>query len=45
MTDHRLLYVGGEWVAPQGASTISVVSPSTEELIGSVPEATEADVD
>jgi aldehyde dehydrogenase (NAD+) len=45
LTDHRQLYIGGEWVAPAGTSTITVVSPSTEEVIGSVPEATEADVD
>jgi aldehyde dehydrogenase (NAD+) len=45
LTDHRQLYIGGDWVAPAGTSTITVVSPSTEEVIGSVPEATEADVD
>jgi acyl-CoA reductase-like NAD-dependent aldehyde dehydrogenase len=45
MTDHHQLYIGGEWVAPQGTSTITLVSPSTEEVVGSVPEATEGDVD
>jgi aldehyde dehydrogenase (NAD+) len=39
------LFIGGQWVAPQGSSTIKVVSASTEEPIGSVPEAVEADVD
>jgi betaine-aldehyde dehydrogenase len=41
MTEHRRLYIGGDWVAPQGTSTITLVSPSTEEVVGSVPEATE----
>jgi aldehyde dehydrogenase (NAD+) len=45
MTDHDTLYIGGDWVAPAGSDTITVVSPSTEEVIGSVPEASEADVD
>jgi acyl-CoA reductase-like NAD-dependent aldehyde dehydrogenase len=44
-TDHDTRYIGGDWVAPAGSDTITVVSPSTEEIIGSVPEASEADVD
>jgi betaine-aldehyde dehydrogenase len=39
------LYIGGEWVAPAGTNTIEVISPSTEEVIARVPEASEADVD
>jgi aldehyde dehydrogenase (NAD+) len=39
------LYVGGEWVAPSTTNTIDVVSPFTEEVIATVPEAGEADVD
>ncbi|HEX7823970.1 MAG TPA: aldehyde dehydrogenase family protein, partial [Mycobacterium sp.] len=39
------LYIGGEWVTPSTSRTIDVVSASTEEPIGSVPEAAEADVD
>ncbi len=39
------LFIGGEWVAPSGSGRIEVVSPSTEELIGSVPEGSEADID
>lgn len=45
MTEHEKLYVGGEWTAPSSSSKITVVSPSTEEVIGSVPEASESDVD
>ncbi|HET6772952.1 MAG TPA: aldehyde dehydrogenase [Acidimicrobiales bacterium] len=39
------LYVGGEWVAPAGTSTIHVISPTTEQVIARVPEAAEGDVD
>ena len=45
MTEHDTLFIGGEWVAPSSSRTITVVSASTEEVIGSVPEAQEADVD
>jgi len=45
LSEHHHLYIGGEWVAPLGSGTITVVSPSTEEVIGVVPEASEADVD
>jgi aldehyde dehydrogenase (NAD+) len=40
-----VLYIGGEWVAPAGTATIEVVNPATEEVIGVVPEASQADVD
>jgi betaine-aldehyde dehydrogenase len=39
------LYIGGEWVAPAGTATIEVISPTTEEVIARVPEASEGDVD
>jgi aldehyde dehydrogenase (NAD+) len=39
------LYIGGEWTRPAGGKAIAVVSPSTEEPIGRVPEGTPADVD
>jgi betaine-aldehyde dehydrogenase len=39
------VFVGGEWVAPAGTGTIEVISPTTEEVIGVVPEGTEADID
>ena len=45
--DHRYtqLYVGGEWVTPSTSHVITLVNPSTEARLGSVPEAREADVD
>jgi acyl-CoA reductase-like NAD-dependent aldehyde dehydrogenase len=39
------LFIGGSWVAPSSPARIDVTSSSTEEHIGSVPEAQEADVD
>ncbi|MDQ6948603.1 MAG: aldehyde dehydrogenase family protein [Actinomycetota bacterium] len=42
--DHRRFYVGGEWVAPSGPSRIDVVDAATEEIMGTVPEGTAADV-
>ncbi|MFJ9901043.1 aldehyde dehydrogenase [Streptomyces sp. NPDC091280] len=39
------LYIGGEWVRPATDRTINPVNASTEEPLGHVPEATEADID
>ena len=39
------LFIGGRWVAPSGDGRIEVVSPMTEEVIFSVAEAREADMD
>ncbi|WP_089248210.1 aldehyde dehydrogenase [Rhodococcoides kyotonense] len=43
--EYSTLYIGGKWVEPSSSAKISVVSPTTEQVIGSVPEAVEADVD
>ena len=43
--DYDRLFIGGDWVAPSGGATIDLVSPSTEEAIGSAPEASPVDVD
>jgi acyl-CoA reductase-like NAD-dependent aldehyde dehydrogenase len=43
--DYRQLYLGGQWADPATAATIDVHSPTTEQLIGSVPRGSEADVD
>jgi aldehyde dehydrogenase (NAD+) len=45
LTSYDSLFIGGEWVRPSSSATIEVTSASTEENIGSVPEAAEADVD
>jgi len=45
MTTFDQLLVGGEWVAPSSDRRFEVRSPATLEVVGSVPEAVEADVD
>jgi betaine-aldehyde dehydrogenase len=37
--------IGGTRVAPAGTGTLDVISPATLEVVGRVPEATEADID
>src|SRR3954451_3525849 len=39
------LYIGGEWVAPAGDGVLEVIDSTTEQVMGSVPEGTAADVD
>jgi acyl-CoA reductase-like NAD-dependent aldehyde dehydrogenase len=43
--DHREVFIGGSWRRSEAAERIEVFSASTEQRIGSVPHATEADVD
>jgi len=43
--DYDRLYIGGDWVAPEGSDTIGVISPVSEEVIARVPDGTEADID
>src|SRR5258707_9280360 len=43
--DYNSLYVGGEWITPASSSKVTVVSAGTEQVIGHVPEAVEADID
>ncbi|MET7991753.1 aldehyde dehydrogenase [Amycolatopsis sp. NPDC005232] len=45
MQVHESLYLGGEWRPALDNAAIEVRSPSTEQLIGSVPAAGRADVD
>ena len=39
------VFIGGEWVSPQGADAIEVINSTTEEAMGSIPACTEADAD
>ncbi|ORB72703.1 aldehyde dehydrogenase family protein [Mycobacterium scrofulaceum] len=41
----KTLFIGGEWITPAGTDLIEVIDPSTEQVIGTVPGGTEADVD
>jgi aldehyde dehydrogenase (NAD+) len=43
--EYDRLFIGGTWVAPEGTGVIDVVSPSSEEVVGRVPDSTEADID
>jgi aldehyde dehydrogenase (NAD+) len=45
MQDFPNFYIGGRWVAPAGSKTIPVLSASTEQPIGSVPEGNATDAD
>ncbi|HEY3833201.1 MAG TPA: aldehyde dehydrogenase [Acidimicrobiia bacterium] len=45
MQTYDKLFIGGEWAKPASSATLDVISPHTEEKIGSVPEASTADVD
>ena len=42
---HDRIYIGGEWVKPDGSGALDVVNPTTEEVIGSVPDGSAVDVD
>jgi acyl-CoA reductase-like NAD-dependent aldehyde dehydrogenase len=44
-THYQKLFIGGEWVAPATSKRIEVIGAATEEVIGSVPEGSEADID
>jgi acyl-CoA reductase-like NAD-dependent aldehyde dehydrogenase len=39
------IFIGGEWVEPQGAERLEVVNSSTEETMGTIPGCSPADVD
>lgn len=39
------LFIGGEWVRPSTSRSIAVISPHTETVVATVPEASEADID
>src|SRR4051794_14946647 len=43
--DRDELFIGGEWIKPRGSDRISVLAASTEDLVGSVPDGTNADID
>lgn len=38
-------FIGGEWVSPSSARRFEIINATTEESLGSVPEAMQADVD
>lgn len=44
MRNYDKLYINGAWVASTGTTSIDVLSASTEQVMGSIPEGTPADV-
>ena len=44
MQNRDKLYIDGRWTAPSGKKTIDVISASTEEVMGRIPEGDAADV-
>ena len=45
MKSYDRLFIGGEWVSSAGTGTIDVINPTTEEVMGRVPDSTTADID
>jgi aldehyde dehydrogenase (NAD+) len=45
MQDRDRIYVGGAWVPSTATTTIDVVNPTTEEVLGRTPDGTPEDVD
>jgi succinate-semialdehyde dehydrogenase/glutarate-semialdehyde dehydrogenase len=43
MSEHVQMWIGGAWVDAEGGPTFEATSPSTGEVIGTVPEGTRAD--
>jgi aldehyde dehydrogenase (NAD+) len=39
------VFIGGEWVEPEGSETLDVVNSTTEETMGTIPACTAADAD
>jgi acyl-CoA reductase-like NAD-dependent aldehyde dehydrogenase len=39
------IYIGGEWVESTGGGVIEVINPTSEQVVGSVPDGTVQDVD
>ena len=45
MENRDRIYVGGSWVPSTGTETIDVVNPTTEEVVGRIPDGTAEDAD
>mgnify|MGYP000859105202 FL=1 len=45
MKNHENIYINGAWVPSGGDGSIDVMNPSTEEIVGSIPDGVASDVD
>jgi aldehyde dehydrogenase (NAD+) len=43
--DRSTFFIDGDWAAPASGDTIEVVSPHTEQVVATVPEGSNADID
>src|SRR5512132_1079213 len=44
MADEHRMFIAGEWVGSESGATFEATSPSTDEVIGTLPEGTRGDV-
>ena len=44
MKNHENIYINGAWVPSGGDGSIDVMNPSTEEIVGSIPDGVASDV-
>jgi geranial dehydrogenase len=44
-TERQFLFVGGEWIKPASSKRIQVINATTEQVIGSVPQGSDEDID
>ena len=45
MQNRETLYIGGEWVPSSGTGQIEVTNATTEEVMSTIPESTQEDID
>ncbi|WP_417209766.1 aldehyde dehydrogenase family protein [Antarctobacter sp.] len=45
MIERDKIYIGGQWVAPEGKEVIEVVNPATEAVIATIPRCVPQDAD
>ena len=45
MIEQSTLYIGGRWTEPSSTDRIDVISPHSEQVVGTVPDSKPADVD
>lgn len=45
MREYKELYIGGHWAAPSSEQRVDVISPHSEETVGSAPAGTPGDID
>jgi betaine-aldehyde dehydrogenase len=39
------IFIGGQWVRPEGTGSFDIINPTTEEVAGKIPSANRSDVD